>query len=200
MNPPPDFHFDGQKNGEKVLLVLRRHWFNILSQFLVVFFLLIFLIGSYLIVPLFMPQFSRMYQSGRLLSFGENLLAMLTWITFFAIWVDYYFDIWIVTDQRIINIEQKGLFNRSVSELELPRIQDVTAEIQGIIPTFFTYGDVYIQTAAEQDRFHFRQIPDPYGVKDMIMRLQKKLDKSEANELGEIIQKKIHDELHEDLN
>ena len=199
MNPPKNFHFDGQKNGEQVLLVVRRHWFNILSQFLVVFCLSAVLIGSYIIIPLFFPNFIKIYQSGRLLSFAETLFGMFIWITFFIIWIDYYFDVWIVTDKRIVNIEQKGLFNRTVSELELTRIQDITTEVTGLIPTFFNYGDLFIQTAAEVDRFLFRQIPNPYAVKDLIMNMQKKQEKDESNELGEMIQKKIHEEIHEDF-
>jgi len=98
---------------------------------------------------------------------------MFIWIFFFLIWIDYYFDVWIITNLRIVNIEQKGLFNRSVSEMDFGRIQDVTAEVIGIIPTFFNYGDVFIQTAAETERFLFRQVPDPYHIKDVLMQLQK---------------------------
>ena len=81
--------------------------------------------------------------------------------------------LWIITNKRIINIEQKGLFSREISELELDKIQDVSADIIGIIPTFLGYGDIYIQTAGETEKFIFKNIPDPYGVKDLIMGLEK---------------------------
>jgi hypothetical protein len=106
--------------------------------------------------------------------------------------VDYYLDVWIVTDQRIVNIEQKGLFGRIVSELELENIQDITTDVKGVIPTFLNYCNLYVQTAAEMERFVFRNIPDPYSVKDMIMNLQKKQEKKEENEFGEMIRKKVH--------
>jgi hypothetical protein len=199
MNPPANFHFEGQKNNEQVLLLVRRHWFNILVQFIMVFFLIIVLLLSYIIIPLAFDDFSDIYHSGRLLSFIESLLAMFILTISFIIWIDYYFDIWIVTNQRIVNIEQNGLFHRTVSELDLPKIQDVTTQVVGLIPTFLNFGDVYIQTAAETGRFRFRQVPEPYKIKDLIMNLRKKQQHQESNDLGEMIQKKIHDEIHEEF-
>lgn len=82
----------------------------------------------------------------------------------FSSFVDYYLDAWILTNEKIINIEQKGLFNRVISEQRLYRVQDITSELKGIIPTFLNYGNVYIQTAGEEERFAFKQVPAPYDV------------------------------------
>jgi len=166
------FHFAGQKSGEEIIMVVHRHWFNILEQMLLVFFMLFFMFSG----AIYLPILFTALQSSPLnyfFFFLENVFAMFIWIFFFLIWIDYYFDVWIITNLRIVNIEQKGLFNRSVSEMDFGRIQDVTAEVIGIIPTFFNYGDVFIQTAAETERFLFRQVPDPYHIKDVLMQLQK---------------------------
>lgn len=189
-----DYHFSGQKKNEEVLLVVRRHWFDILKQFIAVFGMTVLLVGSFFVSPLIFPALPiGEGDSMRLLFvFAENLFAMLIWITFFLIWIDYYFDVWIVTNLRVVNVEQKGLFSRNVSELELERIQDVTTEVRGVIPTFLNYGDVFIQTAGERERFQFHNVPDPYYIKDLIMKLQDKQEKAEANELGEIIRKKMN--------
>ena len=80
-------------------------------------------------------------------------------------------DTWIITNERIINIEQEGLFNRTASELDLAAVQDTTAEIRGILQTLFTYGQVYVQTAGEKGRFHFKNIDNPEHVKELITRL-----------------------------
>ena len=120
------------------------------------------------------------------------LFALITWIFFFLLWIDYYFDVWIITNKRVVNVEQKGLFNREVSELELERIQDITTDVKGVIPTFLNYGDVYVQTAGKTERFDFADVPDPYGIKDIIMNLQKAKHLEENNELGEVIREEIH--------
>lgn len=187
------YHFDGQKAQEKILMVIHRHWFDILSQFILVFLMLFALLGSYFYFPLLFPVFKNpLFHS--LFSLLESLFFLLAWVIFFLIWIDYYFDVWIVTDQRIINIEQKGLFARIVSELELEKIQDITTDVKGIIPTFLNYGNLYVQTAGEMERFVFRNIPNPYSIKDLIMALQKKYEAKEDQEFGKLISKKIHRE------
>lgn len=173
------FHFSGQEPNEQIILMVRRHWFNILEQFFVVFLMILLLLGSWFILPIFFPNIIAS-SLNVIFNFLRDLFGMLIWIVFFLIWIDYYFDVWIITDRRVVNIEQKGLFNRQVSELNLARIQDVTTEVTGVIPTTLNYGNVFIQTAGENPRFIFRQVPDPYGIKDVLMNLQKKRNQEEA--------------------
>jgi uncharacterized membrane protein YdbT with pleckstrin-like domain len=178
-------------NKGEVLKIIHRHWFDILKQFIVIFLLVLLLIFLFSFIPSYFPAFEKNAFSNLLL-FAENLVAIFIWIFIFFIWIDYYFDIWIIASEKIVNIEQKGLFVRSVSELKFERIQDVTVEVNGFIPTILNYGDVYIQTAGETERFIFRQVPDPYGLKDLIMGLQKEQIAEETNELGEVIRKEIN--------
>lgn len=189
------YHFEGQKAQEKIFKVLHRHWFNILSHFSAILLMLVFLIVSYFLTSYFFNDFTGQ-SIVNLTAFVRNLLFLFLWLLFFVIWIDYYFDVWIVTNERIINIEQKGLFTRVVSELELEKIQDVTTDVRGVIPTFLNYGNLLIQTAGERERFIFRNIPDPYAVKDLIMKLQNELEDKEENEFGEMLREKIH---HEDI-
>jgi uncharacterized membrane protein YdbT with pleckstrin-like domain len=76
-----------------------------------------------------------------------------------------------VTNDRILNIEQQGLFSRTVSELDLINIQDVTSEVKGIIPTIFNYGTVHVQTAGEAARFVFEQVPAPERIRQRILEM-----------------------------
>jgi uncharacterized membrane protein YdbT with pleckstrin-like domain len=81
----------------------------------------------------------------------------------------YILDVWIVTDHRIIDSTQHGFFNRSISELHISRIQDISVKTDGFIQTLLKFGDLEVQTAGTENKFHFRQIPDPEGVKNKIM-------------------------------
>lgn len=189
------FHFKGQKDGEEILLVVHRHWFDILSQFIIILFMLLLLFGSLLFASPILDFFNGNI-SMNLLLFAGNIFFIFIWLFFFIIWIDYYFDVWIVTNERIVNIEQLGLFSRDVSELELENVQDMTVEVLGIIPTFLNYGNLYVQTAAERERFVFKHVPNPYAIKDLVMNLQKSYEKKEASDLGAVIRKEIHDELN----
>ena len=169
------------ETDENTIVVIHRHWFDILKNFFLIFVMLFFLISSYVILPALFPVLeTTLYQS--LLAFAGSSFAMLILILFFLVWIDYYFDLWVITNKRIINIEQKGLFSREVSELELDKIQDVSVSVLGIIPTFLNYGDVFIQTAGETERFVFKNISNPYGIKDLIMGLEKTNEKKMEKE------------------
>lgn len=191
MNNLLSYHFSGQKDDENVIRIIRRHWFNVLQNLFAILMMVFFLIGSYLFLPWLFPIFNTFAFKGVFL-FLENLFAMVVWILFFLVWIDYYFDVWIITNRRVVNVEQKGLFSREVSEVELEKIQDITTEVKGIIPTFINYGNVYIQTAGEKERFIFADVPDPYEVKDIIMSLQNQEEKKEKSDLGEMIREEMH--------
>jgi len=173
-----NFSFRGQRPGEKIVKIVRRHWFNILQQYFIVF-LFVFLLFLGLQV---LPAYLSFDENKNIFWFIASTFATITWIYSFIIWIDYYFDVWIITDTRIVNVEQKALFVRTVSELKFAKIQDIHTEVKGLIPTILNYGDVYIQTAGTKERFLFRKVPDPYRLKGMIMNMQSKTIKKEEAE------------------
>jgi hypothetical protein len=181
-----EIRFPGQHDDEQVILFLRRHWFIFLMRLLLIIFSIIGLVLLYVFFNLLSSDFSQS-DYYNLLLFAESLGTLFIWNLFFILWIDFYLDAWIVTNERIINIDQKGFFNRDISELRLTKIQDVTSEIVGFIPTILGYGNIYVQTAAEKERFTFYQIPNPNEVKNMIVQLQEKERKSEEVEIGQAI-------------
>jgi hypothetical protein len=181
-----EIHFPGQHENEQIILFLRRHWF--------IFFMRLFTIIAAIAVVLFIYFFFKSSLSNfkesefhNLVLFGESLATLFIWNFFFILWLDFYLDAWIVTTERIINIEQRGFFYRDISELKLTKIQDVTSEIIGVIPTLLNYGNIYVQTAGETERFTFYQIPDPNYVKNVIVQLQEKEQKRDEQTLGKAI-------------
>lgn len=99
--------------------------------------------------------------------------------------VDFYLDVYIITDRRIVDIAQNGLFKREIAELNLRQIQDVNATVNGFASTLLHFGDVQIQTAAEMPNFIFRSIPHPYEVSKKILDLHEaylqQLEEKEQN-------------------
>ena len=162
---PGGFH-----ENEEVLIFLRRHWFVMFINAL--FF--VFLMALPFVIFWLTPQALANYIAGTawqgilIMFFGGYYMLM--WLFFFAALVDYYLDVWIVTNERIIDIQQIALFRHVVAEQRIVRVQDVTSSVQGIIPTFLNFGDVNIQTAGEMERFSFQQVPNPEGVKKIIFQ------------------------------
>ena len=124
-----------------------------------------------MLIKLEAPNLLENEITASLMFLTASLFCLATWVYSFSEYIDYYLDTWIITNLRIINIEQHGLFSRTASELYLGDVQDVTSEVKGVIPTLFDYGSVYVQTAGERQRFHFKDIDHPEKTKEKILRL-----------------------------
>lgn len=168
------FHIPHHKEGEKIILLLRRHYFIILTK--IAFWAIVAILPPifYLIFGEILAKLFSNEIFGPIVVLFTSIYYLYIWLFAFHSFVDYYLDVWIVTNERIINMEQKGLFARVVSEQKLFRIQDTTSELKGFFSTLLDYGTVYIQTAGEQQRFIFKQVPGPYNV---------------ARKIGEIVEK-----------
>lgn len=90
------------------------------------------------------------------------------WNFLFVAWTDFYLDILIITNKHLIDIEQKGIFSREVSILQLNKIQDITTEVSGFVPTVIGYGDLHIQSAANDKEFVIKNIDKPILVRSKI--------------------------------
>lgn len=166
------YHFRGQHDNEVIISVIHRHWFSVVLHYMIVIVILFIQVVSVALLPLFSETIGVDFS---LDLFWLGQIIIITFLVLYGafIWIDYWLDVWVVTNQRIINIEQKGLFARNISELHFQSVQDVTSKVHGLIPTLLNYGDVEVQTAAEKGRFLFRNIPDPYKVRAMLIEKQK---------------------------
>jgi hypothetical protein len=161
-----------QRPGETVELFLRRHWIDLLKIALLDVGLCLVPVALY--VSGFWPGAQGLDGSvfwDTVASLGLSGYLMFVLVITMTELTDYWLDTWIVTSERIINIEQHGLFKRTVSELPLDQVQDVTSETHGFLETFLTYGDVYIQSAGERQRFQFKNIDNQDAVKEKIIGL-----------------------------
>ncbi|MBU4432144.1 PH domain-containing protein, partial [Patescibacteria group bacterium] len=165
------YKLPNQMPGEKVIKVIHRDFFILFKSVLLSILLMILplLIVAALILgkagimdnEIFLP----------LATLGASAYYLFVWLFLFFNFVDYYLDLWIITTERIIDIEQRGFFSRTISEQKIANIQDITSEIKGVIPTLLKFGYLYIQTAAAKERFIFEDVPDPDGLRDIIIKL-----------------------------
>jgi len=171
--------FPFQKSYEKTELFLRRHWL-ILFFIYFGFGVLVFLgLWGFYLANIFVAFEDYGLNLARFLL---GLYSLLLWYFLFKTLTDYYLDAWIVTDHRILEIHQLDLFKRDTSELRLSKIQDVSVKVEGILPTFFNYGTVIIQTAGVIPEFTFEQVPNPQQVKDRILQLYDRFVKQHPND------------------
>ena len=133
--PKPDF--EGQREGEQVMFVFRRHRLAMKKGAL----FMLAMIGVGVIPMLVRPGDVKMFWIFLGLA-GVGLIGMLYTL------VLWYFSIYIVTDQRIRQIRQKGLFQRTVVDLGLDKIQSIAYNVPGVKAGILGYGTILIQTGA----------------------------------------------------
>jgi hypothetical protein len=177
--------FPGQETGEKVNLFFRRHPFSFLGFG--------FLGSAMIIFPIIILL--TLLDSG-ILQFDDPLepkiaVAIISGYILFVLgmmivaWMNYYLDVYIVTDRRLIDIHQEGLFSRSLSAVDLVDVEDVNAEVKGLLPTYFDYGNVDIQTAGEIQNVNFYQVPKPYLLARRVMDYHEQAVREEKEEILE---------------
>lgn len=133
----PHKYFEDQFDDENVLYVFRHH--PIVMRLGLVLCMFGPLLG---VIPAAVkPDLGFGVFFGGL--FGGILLGM---IAFAPSWIGWYFSVFIITDQRFIQIKQKGLFKRSVADLGLSQIQSVNYEIMGLQETLLGFGTIKMQT------------------------------------------------------
>lgn len=159
--------FQGQREDEKVILILQKYWFILFWPFIKG----ILFIGLALILPSIGGIGFYIFNSS-VISF-VYIVWLIFWASYLAYeYLNWYRDKFIITDHRVINIDQKSLFKRRVSELELDKIQDVSHEITGMFATALNFGSVIIQSAGS-DNMVIEDIAKPTQLQDIIVRLAK---------------------------
>ena len=128
--------FDGQREGEEVQFVFRRHFLTAKSG--VIFLILMIMIGVGL--TLLWPNNMMIFETFLALI----LVGILGFLYSYMLW---YFSIYIVTNQRIRQISQRGLFKKSVVDLGLDKIQSISYGVSCIRAGLMGYGTIVIQTA-----------------------------------------------------
>lgn len=127
--------FDGQRDGEELLFVFRRHIIAMRKGF----YLLLIPLAITSIPPLIWQDVLELF----LLPVAGLVIGLILFLYHFVMW---YFTIYIVTDQRLRQITQKGFFGKDVVELRLSKIQNISYNIPGFSGEIFGFGTVVIQT------------------------------------------------------
>jgi membrane protein YdbS with pleckstrin-like domain len=164
----PRMEFENQWKNENIILVLRASPFTLIPWILnaVLFFFLL------IVLNFFFPAFLTVTQILFLDVFAIVGITSYVWVNF-LIW---YFNVGIVTNVRVIDIDFHGILFREFTQAELKQITDVTARTIGFAQSFFNFGNVYIKTEGFQQNIEFLNTPKANKVVDIINRLLRNPD------------------------
>lgn len=156
--------FETQDDDEQIVLFMRQHLIVNLPWVVTAIFM-----ATLPSVFSFFPPFA-------MLSTSFQFVVTLAWYLFvsgyaLAKFMGWFFNIYIVTDERIVDVDFKNIFFRKISTAKTEEIQDINVQSSGAFETFFGYGSVFIQTAAEVPEFEFIAIPYPDRVGKILNQL-----------------------------
>jgi len=161
---PKKIKFETQEKEEKIVLLLRRHWATNFSW-----------LGLTLLAALF-PLFLTHLPLLDFMPIRFRLVSILIWYLMilgfvFDRFLSWFFNVFIITDERVIDVDFFSLVYREISQSKIENIQDVTYRGGGLFRSIFDYGDVLIQTAAEKLTVEFEAVPHPAEVVKVINQL-----------------------------
>lgn len=114
-------------------------------------------------------------QAVKIANFVKSVYLMYLMAGIMTIWILYYLNYQIITNERLVDVDQKNLLFHSTTEIHIAQIEDVSSEIKGVLGNLFNYGHVYVQTAGTKTRFEFDYIPDPNAVVKQVLDLYKQV-------------------------
>lgn len=166
---PRGIRFETQEAGETVVIFLRQH---IIVNIGWVFFALVLIFAPTVVFPLILSAIGITF----IPPVAYVLVGSLFWYvgTFgfiLAKFLGWYFNIYIVTNERVIDIDFYYLLYKRFSQAELHKIQDISYASGGIFATFFNYGNITVETAGEAPNLEFDKVPYPEKVVETIRSL-----------------------------
>ena len=183
------------QDGEQIVLQLRKHWLVLLSHIAgsIIAWVIPFIVYAYCLQAGFVPPGLR---STHIFFFGGAWWTLIAWLALSIIVTNHYLDLWIVTNRRVINIVQNGLFDRIVSSWGIERVQEASVHVRNFIQTFFNYGTLEILTAGpEGGHTKVHGIPNPAKVAEIIMQSGSRIAELEKANQGQ--QELLHTISHE---
>jgi|LakMenEpi03Aug12_release.lakeMendotaPanAssembly.Ray.scaffolds.fasta_scaffold00063_11 hypothetical protein len=165
LEKPKGISFESQQEGETLHFLLRKHPITTLGEFFKSIFMIILpAIVIYILDMLNINTFK--YIDPSIQAILLTLWYLLTMFYIFESFLTWYFNVYIITDKRLIDVDFKGLWTKRVSETALSQIEDATYETNRFFHILFDYGNISVQTAAEKSEFEFESIPKPGLVHD----------------------------------
>lgn len=167
---PTNISFAEQEADETIILFLRQH------PIVNIPWILASLIAS--ILPVVFIQLDTIFNAGFFSNIPNSLLIAGLIIYYLLIlgyaieqFLHWYFNIYIVTNKHIVDVDFDSLLYRKITEINLTDIESVNNKIVGIFASLFNFGNVNVETAATRQAVVFIKVPRPDFVADTIQDL-----------------------------
>jgi hypothetical protein len=117
---------------------------------------------------------------------GSVFLVVLFLIGLFWLvrtWRMWYFSMLVMTDRRLVIVDQRGVLDRAVSQMNLDKINDISYRKKGILQTMFNVGSLFIQISNSNEKVELKNIHNPSIRQQELFSLQGDYIDDSAKEL-----------------
>lgn len=160
--------------GEIVVRQTRKHWLLFVTGLLpyaILAVLPLALPNLLSLTPQIADYFAKNnYLDARFVRMTYGIWLLFVWTGAWSSFTRYYLNVWVLTSQRIVDIEQRRFFSREVSSVLLNRVQDVTTNVTGVVASLFGIGSINVQSAGAKNEFRMVGIPQPEEMRDLILK------------------------------
>lgn len=168
---PEHLAFAEQEDDEKIELFLRQHGIVNIG------WIITGIVG--LIVPVIIIQLDVIFRLNlfSMLPLSIEISGIILWYLLILAYVFekflyWYFNIYIITNHHLVDVDFLSLMYRKITEAQLVDVQDVSASVKGVFGPLFNFGDVVIETAGQAQKLEFVNVPKPDLVADRIEDLR----------------------------
>ncbi|MCX6817075.1 MAG: hypothetical protein NTZ93_04360 [Candidatus Beckwithbacteria bacterium] len=174
---PRRTRFENQEQREKIILLLRQHWITqvhwVVGAFLGIFVPLVFK---------WVPILDFMTANYQLMTIIGWYLLLIAYV--YEKFISWYYQVFIITDERIIDINFSNLIYKELSEAKIDNIEDVSYHQGGMLRAAFNFGDVVMQTAGAEREFMIESAPEPNRIVKIMNEL--KLEEEHEKMIGKV--------------
>lgn len=178
----PAFLYLNLHPNESIHFIVRHHWLGFLGTLLMALGMALLPFFLLFAVSVGDLNISEGFNAILNVAVSGYFLFLLTFL--FGSWINFYYDIVFITNERIINVAQEGLLSRETSELSMTQVENVTADVSGFLQSAFNYGLLVIETAGEgtagninapgvKGYFTIYDVPDPNRLARVILEFHR---------------------------
>lgn len=154
-----DKYFKGQQETETLIGFFRHHWITLVREFIYfIFFLLILAVifGNIDMIRTLVAENGQMQ-----VLFAMVFIALTLYMHHFFMRIfNYFMDIGIITDMRVIDYDKSLFLKDILDSIDMAEIQNMEMTRQGFLPNLLGYGDIKIFLNASSVVKTFRYIPN----------------------------------------
>ena len=155
--------FEGQRLDEDIIFIRRQHPWVLMRAGLAV---VAIIFAS--LIPLLLPGGGK---GLKLIALGASIALLIALARLYMWWHTVY----VISNHRVIGVEQQKLLLRQVSEVPLENIQNITHIKKGFGPNIFNFGNVQIQTSGSKVAMEIMNIDSPLEAQQKIIDAMRRI-------------------------